>query len=615
MPFFCVGEAITCPSEICEDLVAKPITAHHELIVSTVTHQLGPLAGAVCRALTQSGPLSLKDIGDAVNRDEEVRAVAAAAANRASSTGEKTTAVPATHHVGSSFHVDLGDTASVNDIIHEAAVKEIVTRLVVHRLVHADPIKHLYEIRYGSAILLRVLFPVLLHCARQQYGDAAKCVLLVMYQLGVVPPHSAVQVALSRTPSITRDAIEYAVVRLVEDGWLVPVPNSLTAAPGAITPANTGGQSNRASSSHPGGNAGLWDATSPYCLGVEAALHYLFNNAIEQAVAERYVDGRLALTLVRALRRRSAPNSGYTEAIASFQELAAELPTTAGVRRDRSGEPRMGADHVSSSSAEAVQRCLQRLCQPIVLFSCDPAASTMSAASISPRFTTTPSTRALLVRPHNQSDFYAMDHVTAVHLLQEAVCERVVYSRYGVLGVRIMKLLLQHHFLEERTLAEQSVATYVKIREVLHQMFKDGFLLQQEVPRTSALAERPPKASVYLWGMSWSTTLLPVVRERLAKALTIALVKLREAQEQQAATAATKPPSRFSPSPAPSGISSAMSSNNNSSSYAHAEEAEAQWKLGISRNVHQALQVQRIVTGLQSCVMSLMRLLLIVDFF
>ncbi|GET89910.1 hypothetical protein, conserved [Leishmania tarentolae] len=601
MPLFRVGDGATRPSEVCEDLAAKPITAHHQLIISTITHQLGPLAGAICRTLIQSGPMSLKEISDAVHRDEELRAVAAAAANRASAAGEKTTAVPPTHQVGSNFHVHLGDIASVNDVIHEVAVKELVTRLVVHRLIHADPITHLYELRHGSAILLRVLFPLLLHCARQQYGEAAKCVLLVVYQLGVVPPRAAVQVALSRTPSITRDAIEYAVVRMVENGWLVPVLKSPSAAHGAATVTRAAD----VASSHPDDNLDLWNATTPYCVGLEAALHYLFNDAIEQAVAERYADGRLALTLIRTLRRRAAPNSGYTEASASFQELAAELPTTAGVRRDHSGEPRMGTDNLPSSSVEAVQRCLQRLCQPIVLYSCYATASTTSATGVSPSLTMMPSTRALLVKPHSQSNVYSMDHVAAVHLLQEAVCERVVYSRYGVLGVRIMKLLLQHHFLEERTLAEQSVATYVKVREVLHQMFKDGFLLQQEVPRTSALVERSAKASVYLWGLNWSGTLLPVVRERLAKTLTIAWVKLREAQQQ--ASAVPKPASRVGSTPTAGGSFN--------SSVAHTEEVEAQWKYGMSGNIQQALQAQRTVTGLQSCVMSLMRLLLIVDFF
>ncbi|CAJ1009859.1 hypothetical protein Q4I28_005173, partial [Leishmania naiffi] len=171
--------------------------------------------------------------------------------------------------------------------------------------------------------------------------------------------------------------------------------------------------------------------------------------------------------------------------------------------------------------------------------------------------------------------------------------------------VRIMRLLLQHHFLEERTLAEQSVATYVKAREVLHRMFKDGFLLQQEVPRTSALVERSAKASVYLWGLSWSATLLPAVREGLAKTLTIAWVKLREAQQQ--ASAVAKPAACVRSSPAASG--------GINSSAAHAEEVEAQWKGGMSRSIQQALQTQRTITGLQSCVMSLMRLLLIVDFF
>ncbi|CAJ1015887.1 hypothetical protein NXY56_004250 [Leishmania guyanensis] len=602
MPLFRVSDAATRPSEVCEDLVAKPIAAHYQLIISTITDQLGPLAGAICRALTQSGPMSLKDISDAVHRDEEVRAVAAAAANRASATGETTTAVPATHQLGSSFHVDLGDIASVNDVIHEVAVKELVTRLVVHRLVHTDAVTHLYEMRYGSAVLLRVLFPLLLHCARQRYGEAAKCVLLVAYQLGVVPPRAAVQVALSRTPSLTREAIEYAVVRLVEDGWLVPVPNLPTATPGAATPALRAD----GASSHLGGSLDLWSATRPHCVGLQAALHCLFSDAIEQAVAERYADGRLALTLVRALLRRTAPNSEYTEAVASFQELAAELPTTAGVRRDRSGEPRVGTDSVSSGSAEAVRRCLERLCQPVALFAdCNAAAPMTPAAGSSPNFTTMPSTRALLVKPQSESDLYALDDVTAVQLLQEAVCERVVYSRYGVLGVRIMRLLLQHHFLEERTLAEQSVATYVKAREVLHRMFKDGFLLQQEVPRTSALVERSAKASVYLWGLSWSATLLPAVRERLAKTLTIAWVKLREAQQQ--ASAVAKPAACVRSSPAASG--------GIHRSAAHAEEVEAQWKSGMSRSIQQALQTQRTITGLQSCVMSLMRLLLIVDFF
>ncbi|KAK7198037.1 hypothetical protein NESM_000759300 [Novymonas esmeraldas] len=563
MPLFTVGVAATRPSEVSEDMAAKPLPAHLHLLLTVVEHQLGPLACAVCRALLQCGPMSLKDVADAVHRDEEMRAVAAAAANRAAATGERTTSVPATHQIGTCLHVDLGAVASARDVIHDVAVTEVMTRLVVHRLVHADAVTHLYELRYGSAILLRVLFPLLLHCARQQYGEAARCVLLLVYQLGFVAPRAAVQVVLSRTPSLTQESVDYAVVRLMEDRWLVPVSD---AADLDTTSAAA--------------------ATAPHHVGLEAALHSLFNDALEQAVAERYSDGGMALTLVRALRRRAAPHSGNAEAVASVQELAAGLPTHAGA---------------VSVPTDAVERCLHRLCQPIVLFGCGDAAT---SAAPTGGVTATPATRALLTTSaHGPGRVYALDHTTAVHLLQEAVCERVVYSRYGVLGVRIMKLLLHHHYLEERTLAEQSVATHTRTRDVLHCMFKDGFLHEQEVPRSAALAERAPKTSVFLWGMSWSATLLPAVRESLAKALTMAWVKLRQAQ-QTAATLSTPAVSRPRQSPT-AGAAAA----------AHGDDVEAHGKYGASRSAQHALQTQRAITGLQSSVMSLMRLLLIVDFF
>ena len=594
MPLFCVGSAATQPSEVCEDLAAKPIAAHYELLISTVAHQLGPLAGGVCRVLSHNGPMSLTDLSEAVRRDEDVSGVAAAAANRASATGEKTTAVPATHQIGTSLRVDLGELSSAKDLIHEVAVKEVVTRLVLHRLVYADPAKQLYGLRLGSALLLRVFFPLLVHCVRQQYGEAAKCVLLAVNQLGAVPPVAAVRVALSRTPSLGRDALDYAVTQLVADGWLVPV--SAGAAEGS-------GSSNNV------GSADVWSATTPYRIGLEGALFFLLSDALEQAVAERYADGGLALTLVRALRRRTSPAAAASrsDGVASWQELMSAWPARAGVRRDRSGQAIPLP--ANSRSAEAVQRCLQRLCQPIVLLICEASASmtptvvfsSSSSAAASP--SALPATRALVVQPHKQSGFYALDNVTAVHLLQEAVCERVVYAGYGVLGVRMMKLLLQHRFLEERTLAEQAVATYTKTRDVLHRMFKDGFLTQQEVPRSGALAERAAKGSIFLWGLSWNATLLPMVRERLAKTLSIAWVKLREAQQQQQQQVAAASPSATS------------SASGDAAGRPASEEAEAQWKFGLTRNMQQALQVQRTVTGLQSCVMSLLRLLLIVDFF
>ena len=94
-----------------------------------------------------------------------------------------------------------------------------------------------------------------------------------------------------------------------------------------------------------------------------------------------------------------------------------------------------------------------------------------------------------------------------------------------------------------------------------------------------------------------------MVRERLAKTLSIAWVKLREAQQQQQQQVAAASPSATS------------SASGDAAGRPASEEAEAQWKFGLTRNMQQALQVQRTVTGLQSCVMSLLRLLLIVDFF
>jgi transcription initiation factor IIE alpha subunit len=88
-----------------------------------------------------------------------------------------------------------------------------------------------------------------------------------------------------------------------------------------------------------------------------------------------------------------------------------------------------------------------------------------------------------------------------------ASAEAIIFSRYGPLGNRVVKSLLRESAMEDRFIAEECIASLSHTRELLHRMFRDGFIAQQEIPKTSSAAERAPKLSLFLWTINKSHVL------------------------------------------------------------------------------------------------------------
>lgn len=631
--------------------VAKTCHVHRRLLIHVILSQLGPIAGAMARSLLERGPLTLKELQVAVRQDEEMARVAALRATNANLSGR----------ASSASMLDIGSPLATNatlathnaDLLSDVAMKEVLTRLVLHRIVGHQPSSSTYEVQEGPALLLRLLFPLLLQCARQRYGDAARSLLIVYHQLGVVPLAAAVKVAQSRESGTTSEVMQYALSLLMQDGWLEMVGGVGHATAADATAATS--------------------ATGPYQIRLSTALHFLLSDALDQMVSERYADGGLAMNIIRSLRQRRARNGGTAATAPSFhpqQMTLAELLQSVRValprRRGRDGtvlanvatrpatsdfsfeDPPpssplttaptpttaagLGAPSAYQQSAEAVEATLQVLCQPVMLrYAAGPFSSTTptaspllaSTSSSSPAATAggLPQTQSLVQQ--SAGGLYSFSYESAVAQLQQSVCERVVFSRYGVLGVRLLKLLSQHHFLEDRTLAEEAVATHGRTREVLHSLFRDGLVGQQEVPRSAAMTDRAPKSSVFLWGSDWDVNVMPSVQEMIAKSLYTALLKLVDAEAAAAAamTAASvsADDQQRASDVATAGmldlaslIGTSIPAMLHSLRSSTREEALRAERL---RAVQRLLQCQRAVVGLQSCVMSLMRMMVLVDFY
>lgn len=128
----------------------------------------------------------------------------------------------------------------------------------------------------------------------------------------------------------------------------------------------------------------------------------------------------------------------------------------------------------------------------------------------------------------DRNSVYHLHYAALCTAIRLTVVEKVILARHGVLGVRIFKLLMAHHFLEDKGLAELLVAAQPQTRELLHEMMKDGLLQQKEVSKIEAniTSERQPKYQIYLWGLQAETQLIPRVRDIIAQSLLKAVVCL-----------------------------------------------------------------------------------------
>ena len=122
---------------------------------------------------------------------------------------------------------------------------------------------------------------------------------------------------------------------------------------------------------------------------------------------------------------------------------------------------------------------------------------------------------------------YSVDFPSFLSHLQLLQTQSILSSRFSLLASRIYRVLLLHSRLEESQLAELCTASRQSVRETLHELMKEEWVLLYEVPRT---VDRAPSKTFFLWGVDRRK-----VKERVRELMYTSAVKVmeREAKERE----------------------------------------------------------------------------------
>jgi transcription initiation factor IIE alpha subunit len=98
--------------------------------------------------------------------------------------------------------------------------------------------------------------------------------------------------------------------------------------------------------------------------------------------------------------------------------------------------------------------------------------------------------------PAVQLQIYAL-----VRQLKEWHAMRLVRQKYGSVGVRIVRALIERKWLEDTTVEDVAATTRNNARSVLFHLHRDQIAFMQDVPKSS---DRAATKSAYLWTVKWT---------------------------------------------------------------------------------------------------------------
>jgi len=111
--------------------------------------------------------------------------------------------------------------------------------------------------------------------------------------------------------------------------------------------------------------------------------------------------------------------------------------------------------------------------------------------------------------------------------LKRQYAESIIEHRFGMVGSRIFRLLLQKKQLEEKQVTHYSMISSAEARTLLYKMFRGGVVQLQEVPKSS---DHHPTRTFYLWNVNITKTFEKLVDDmyKTIRNLRIRLVQERE---------------------------------------------------------------------------------------
>ncbi|MEW5301413.1 MAG: hypothetical protein WDW36_004273 [Sanguina aurantia] len=126
---------------------------------------------------------------------------------------------------------------------------------------------------------------------------------------------------------------------------------------------------------------------------------------------------------------------------------------------------------------------------------------------------------------------YAVNMIRFIDLLRQKQVESISRNRFGNSGCRVLRMLVQNGHLEQKQVGDICMLPHKETREVLYLMLKHGFVVLQDIPRTS---ERTAARTIYTWSFSLQSTVARVAGDLYRCAgNTWSRLQLEHAKEQQ----------------------------------------------------------------------------------
>jgi transcription initiation factor IIE alpha subunit len=97
-----------------------------------------------------------------------------------------------------------------------------------------------------------------------------------------------------------------------------------------------------------------------------------------------------------------------------------------------------------------------------------------------------------------QTSGFAINHKSILDTVKQKLMESVVLDKFGSDSLRIFRLLMMKHLLEQKQVSELAMTPIKETRDCLYKMLQSNYVHLQEVPRTS---EHNPSKTFYLWSV------------------------------------------------------------------------------------------------------------------
>jgi hypothetical protein len=445
---------------------------HSELLQDLVRDRFGVLHSKIIALLWTYGPVTLHDLATYL-RQQTFDVVPP---RTSSDVSLSATAAPSGSRMGGPSSLDDGSIKFAMALLHE------------HSLVSFNESDKSYRVRLGYG-LMHCAQPIILRYAHQRYGDAGSMIVSIVLEYGALPRSTLAHLATQRRPAL-HDAIHPTTDQLRRDGVLVAVYDAVEEAPSnedlpALKRLRKDDYNNAAASS----------SLAILALNHSVVLHRVRSEVMAAFLQPRYDD--TCLSILKAAIAADTAKLGSSSSDSTFPARV-DMSNSISLRLIRDQLPH-------DVQADAFIAGVTRL------------SSGANAAFLRGGGAT--SEEVIRVRYDSLIDQQRME-----------ICEEVIFARYGILGVRIVKLLLKNQAMEDRFLAEEAIATLHQVREILAALIRDGTVRQQEIPKVLS-ADRQPKQSVFLWVIT-KGILFSTVSAHLAKSIRTARFRLFVEEER-----------------------------------------------------------------------------------